>query len=168
MLCTKEKCTGCLSCLNICPKNAIKVITDEQGFWQMQIDETKCIKCKLCQKSCPALFKPNITDLVSKVYACWHKDKAKRQQAASGGLFTALMQNALKHNYFVCGATLTSDMQVKHIIIDKIEDYKLLVGSKYVQSNLSDTFKQIRALLLKVIKYYLAVHLAKYQDCILF
>lgn len=149
MLCTKEKCTGCLSCLNICPKNAIKAITDEQGFWQMQIDETKCIKCKLCQKSCPALFKPNITDLVSKVYACWHKDKAKRQQAASGGLFTALMQNALKHNYFVCGATLTSDMQVKHIIIDKIEDYKLLVGSKYVQSNLSDTFKQIRALLLK-------------------
>ena len=49
MLCTKEKCTGCLSCLNICPKNAIKAITDEQGFWQMQIDETKCIKCKLCQ-----------------------------------------------------------------------------------------------------------------------
>ncbi|WP_233432689.1 4Fe-4S binding protein [Megamonas funiformis] len=32
MLCSKNSCTGCLSCQNICPKNAIQVITDKQGF----------------------------------------------------------------------------------------------------------------------------------------
>ena len=72
-------------------------------FGKCRLTKQNVLNATLCQKSCPALFKPNITDLVSKVYACWHKDKAKRQQAASGGLFTALMQNALKHNYFVCG-----------------------------------------------------------------
>lgn len=43
MLCSKNSCTGCLSCQNICPKNAIQVITDKQGFWQPQIDNEKCI-----------------------------------------------------------------------------------------------------------------------------
>lgn len=149
MLCTKEKCTGCLSCLNICPKNAIKLIFDNQGFWQPEIDKTKCINCRLCHKSCPVFFKP-ATDVFSpKVYACWHKDEVKRRQAASGGLFTALMQNALKKDFLVCGATLTDTMQIKHIIIDKPEEYSLLVGSKYVQSHLNNTFRQIRNFLLQ-------------------
>lgn len=99
MLCTKEKCTGCLSCLNICPKNAINLINDSQGFWQPEIDETKCIHCGLCHKSCPVFFKPATEVFSSKVYACWHKDEKCRQQAASGGLFTALMQNALKRGF---------------------------------------------------------------------
>ncbi|HIX83620.1 MAG TPA: Coenzyme F420 hydrogenase/dehydrogenase, beta subunit C-terminal domain [Candidatus Megamonas gallistercoris] len=148
MLCTKEKCTGCLSCLNICPKNAINLINDSQGFWQPEIDETKCIHCGLCHKSCPVFFKPATEVFSSKVYACWHKDEKCRQQAASGGLFTALMQNALKRGFLVCGATLTDDIEVKHIIIDKPEDYTLLIGSKYVQSDLSDIFRQIRTQLL--------------------
>lgn len=81
MLCTKEKCTGCLSCLNICPKNAINLINDSQGFWQPEIDETKCIHCGLCHKSCPVFFKPATEVFSSKVYACWHKDEVKRKQA---------------------------------------------------------------------------------------
>lgn len=149
MLCDKEKCTGCLSCQNVCPKSAIKSIIDEQGFWQMQIDKTKCINCNLCHKSCPVFFKPQTADFPATVYACWHKDEKCRQQAASGGLFTALMQNALNHDFSVCGATLTDDMQVKHIIINKAEEYSKLIGSKYVQSNINDTFRQIRTLLLK-------------------
>lgn len=59
MLCSKNSCTGCLSCQNICPKNAIQVITDKQGFWQPQIDNEKCINCGLCHKSCPVYFKPH-------------------------------------------------------------------------------------------------------------
>ena len=36
MLCSKNSCTGCLSCQNICPKNAIQVITDKQGFGNLK------------------------------------------------------------------------------------------------------------------------------------
>ena len=44
------------------------------------------------------------------------------------------MLQALSQNFYVCGSTLTDDLKAKHIIINKIEDYPLLIGSKYVQS----------------------------------
>ena len=109
MLCSKNSCTGCLSCQNICPKNAIQVITDKQGFWQPQIDKEKCINCGLCHNSCPVYFKPHNEENLTEIYACWHKNPQKRQQAASGGLFTALMLQALSQNFYVCGSTLTDD-----------------------------------------------------------
>ena len=149
MLCSKNSCTGCLSCQNICPKNAIQVITDKQGFWQPQIDKEKCINCGLCHKSCPVYFKPHNEENLAEIYACWHKNPKKRQQAASGGLFTALMLQALSQNFYVCGSTLTNDLKAKHIIINKIEDYPLLIGSKYVQSFIGTTYKDIRKLLLQ-------------------
>lgn len=149
MLCSKNSCTGCLSCQNICPKNAIQVITDKQGFWQPQIDNEKCINCGLCHKSCPVYFKPHNEENLTEIYACWHKNPQKRQQAASGGLFTALMLQALSQNFYVCGSTLTDDLKSKHIIINKIEDYPLLIGSKYVQSFIGTTYKDIRKLLLQ-------------------
>ena len=70
MLCSKNSCTGCLSCQNICPKNAIQVITDKQGVWQPQIDKEKCINCRLCHKSCPVYFKPHNEENLAEIYAC--------------------------------------------------------------------------------------------------
>lgn len=148
MLCNINDCTGCLSCFNICPKNAINLTVDTQGFWQPKIETTKCINCQLCHKSCPIYFPLHNNKLhTPQIYACWHKDAKKRQEAASGGLFTALMLQALSEKFYVCGATLTKDLKTKHIIINKIDDYTKLIGSKYVQSFLGDTYKQIRQLL---------------------
>lgn len=70
MLCSKNSCTSCLSCQNICPKNAIQVITDKQGFWQPQIDNKKCINYGLCHKSCPVYFKPHNEENLAEIYAC--------------------------------------------------------------------------------------------------
>lgn len=150
MLCHSNNCTGCLSCQNICPKHAIDLIIDEQGFWQPQINKQQCINCGLCHKSCPVFFKVDAHDKITpKIYACWHKDSLKRQQAASGGLFSALMLEALSQNFYVCGATFTPDLQAKHIIIHEQSDYLKLIGSKYVQSYIGSTFREIRQLLLK-------------------
>ena len=64
------------------------------------------------------------------------------------------MLQALSQNFYVCGSTLTDDLKAKHIIINKIEDYPLLIGSKYVQSFIGTTYKDIRKLLLQGEKYY--------------
>ena len=47
MICEKNKCSGCYACYNICPKNAITMIEDEYENIYPQIDENKCINCKL-------------------------------------------------------------------------------------------------------------------------
>ena len=49
----EENCCGCTACYSICPKQAIIMIEDEKGFKYPKIDETKCIKCHLCEKVCP-------------------------------------------------------------------------------------------------------------------
>ena len=49
----KEKCCGCSACLNACPKNAIEMIEDKDGFLYPEIDKSKCIGCKNCLRVCP-------------------------------------------------------------------------------------------------------------------
>lgn len=49
----KEECCGCTACYSICPKNAINMIEDEEGFEYPKITSEKCIRCHLCIKICP-------------------------------------------------------------------------------------------------------------------
>ena len=37
----KEECCGCTACYAICPKEAISMVEDEEGFEYPQIDESK-------------------------------------------------------------------------------------------------------------------------------
>lgn len=49
----KENCCGCEACVNICPKKAIYLEQDFEGFEYPVIDEEKCVNCGLCIKVCP-------------------------------------------------------------------------------------------------------------------
>lgn len=49
----KEECCGCTACFAVCPKNAITMQADEEGFEYPVIDESVCIKCEMCIRVCP-------------------------------------------------------------------------------------------------------------------
>ena len=49
----KENCCGCTACYAICPRNAITMRTDAEGFLYPYIDEGKCVKCHQCEQVCP-------------------------------------------------------------------------------------------------------------------
>ena len=53
----KSECSGCTACMNICPRNAIKMVVDEEGFKYPSIDKEKCIECGACYKICPNVKK---------------------------------------------------------------------------------------------------------------
>lgn len=53
----KEECCGCTACFAICPKEAIVMTEDEEGFLYPEIKEDRCIKCYQCLHVCP--FKNN-------------------------------------------------------------------------------------------------------------
>ena len=48
----KNTCCGCTACMNICPKHAITMVKDEEGFLYPVINQEKCVECGLCKKVC--------------------------------------------------------------------------------------------------------------------
>lgn len=48
----KAECCGCSAYMSVCPRMAISMQPDEEVFLYPVIDETKCIKCGLCEKVC--------------------------------------------------------------------------------------------------------------------
>lgn len=50
-----DKCTGCMACFNSCIRNSIVIEYDQLGFARPVIDNSRCIQCYSCIKSCPVL-----------------------------------------------------------------------------------------------------------------
>ncbi len=50
---TKEECCGCAACAAVCPREAIVMEEDEEGFRYPRIMEEKCVHCSLCERVCP-------------------------------------------------------------------------------------------------------------------
>ncbi|MGN1139139.1 MAG: 4Fe-4S dicluster domain-containing protein [Ruminococcus sp.] len=48
----KEECCGCTACYSICPKGAISMVEDSEGFLYPSVDENKCVCCYSCLKVC--------------------------------------------------------------------------------------------------------------------
>lgn len=144
-----KKCTGCSACLNICPKDAIYMGKDAEGFLVPRIDAKKCIHCGLCNKVCPALNGTSKENQYSlpKVYAGWNKDEKVRLKSSSGGVFSVLAEYFLKKKGYVCGASFDEKNKLGHIIISSKKDLEKLRGSKYVQSEIGDIYKRIKKLL---------------------
>lgn len=139
-----NKCCGCAACANICPKKAISIVQDEEGFYKHHINQDLCINCGLCQKVCPQInFEYENFDVPS-CYAAMADDEL-REKSSSGGVFGVLAHEILKLNGIVCGAAFDENWVVKHIIVDNMNDLEKLHGSKYVQSFISeDLFKKIK------------------------
>ena len=49
----KEDCCGCTACYAICPKGAIEMKEDEEGFEYSHINEEICVRCGMCLRVCP-------------------------------------------------------------------------------------------------------------------
>lgn len=150
-LTTGEKiyCSGCRSCEQVCTQNCVTIEYDNEGFLYPTISKEKCINCGLCIRSCPAskavVTKSNLNNPV--VYAAWNKVNNILNESSSGGVFSAIASYILKNNGVVFGCSLEDNLVAKHIgIRNEVELYKLR-GSKYVQSDTQDTFKQVRNIL---------------------
>lgn len=143
---SKEDCCGCTACANICPKGAITMQEDKEGFLYPVVDKEKCIDCGLCKKVCPvrnAKEKKNKQD----AYLVNNKDEIIRCNSTSGGAFTPIAQYVLKHGGVIFGAAFNNEYKVIHTYVDNENDIEIFRGSKYVQSYLGDTFKNVKEFL---------------------
>lgn len=141
-------CTGCGACYNVCPKDAIEMKLDDEGFLCPVIDEEKCVDCGLCYKSCAVVF-PKYENNEPKCYAVMAADDELRKKSSSGGMFGIIADYILKNKGYVSGAVYNKDFSVKHILINDRKDLEALRRSKYLQSDTNTIYKQIKEKLKK-------------------
>lgn len=137
----KVNCSGCAACYNICPKNAIEMKEDEEGFLYPEVDQDKCIHCNLCDKVCPIINKKEITESETTAFVAYNKNDEIRNKSAAGGIFSALGEKIIDMGGVVFGAYFNEDFEVLHGCTDKKEDLKKFSGSKYVQSVIGDSYR---------------------------
>ena len=141
----KKGCCGCTACKNACPKNAIAMVPDEEGFLYPKVDEDLCIQCHICEKVCP-LQNPLIPEkgFSQRIFAAKHKDVNVVMSSSSGGVFTAISDYILSGGGVVYGAAFDPNFRVCHQRAETPEDRDRFKGSKYVQSDLGDIFLKIQ------------------------
>ena len=114
---------------------------DEKGFLYPVIDKDKCIDCGLCVKVCDfRKFKP--TELLPNCYAVKHSDESEIASSRSGAFFIALAQYVLNKNGVVFGCVIENSRYVFIKYATDKEGVDTFKGSKYVQSDTRDTFKE--------------------------
>ncbi|BCZ48241.1 F420H(2):quinone oxidoreductase [Clostridium gelidum] len=140
---SKKECCGCAACNNICPKQCINMKMDEEGFLYPKVNEEKCTDCGLCEKVCPML-NINIYDMKPGIYACKSKDEEIKFKSSSGGVFSVIADYVLDNNGIVYGAGFNEEFEVMHMMIDNKQDLQKLRGSKYLQSDINESFEKVK------------------------
>ena len=146
----KSECTGCSACADCCPNNCIIMKPDVYGFLYPEIDHSRCIDCKLCEKSCPDFQINSLGNQIDKCLYGYNIDDNITDKSSSGGVFYELAKNVLDKGGIVFGAAWADGFQLRHTVATTLEDLPSLLGSKYVQSNCLGTYKMV--------KQYLANH----------
>lgn len=137
----KKDCCGCAACVQRCPKHCISMKEDEEGFLYPFIDETVCINCGLCEKTCPIISRPEKLPTME-VLAVKNRNEAERMASSSGGVFIALAKKVIEQGGVVFGAVFDENWEVKHTYSETLDGVKPMMGSKYVQSRIGESFCQ--------------------------
>ncbi len=144
----KEKCCGCESCVNVCPKECISFEEDERGFRYPKADRSRCVECGLCEKVCPCLHVAS-PSIPLQTYGAVNEDQTTRLQSSSGGIFTLLAEHIIDQGGVVFGAAYDREWNVEHIGVSDKEGLQRLRGAKYVQSRIGNCLKEAKTLLEK-------------------
>ena len=143
VLAAHQDCTGCTACASGCPKDAISMEQDREGFLYPVIHPERCVRCGHCTAVCPVLHRRPQAPLPA-AFAAWNRDDQVRKDSTSGGVFTALAEYVLEGGGVVFGAALDGRQHLRHIACFRKEDLWRLRGAKYVQSDLTGIYREVR------------------------
>ena len=138
-----KNCTGCQACRLICPQKAIKMVQNEEGFLYPQIDTEKCTGCGLCYNRCPVINAEYSNNLNPDCYIIAASD-ALRKESSSGAFFPILAEYVLNQGGTVYGVVLDDDKKTYHCAVLKKENLSILKGSKYLQSDVKNTYQSVK------------------------
>ena len=138
-------CVGCRSCEQSCPQKCITIEENSEGFLYPVIAEDVCVKCGVCLKKCPINKTVKEEHHPLEAYALKAKDKSFLFNSASGGASDVAVKAVLDKGGYAYGAAYDENFSVSHMEVSDEEGRKKIQSSKYVQSDLKDTFSKAKA-----------------------
>ena len=142
----KEECCGCEACVQVCPKDCIQMKKDREGFLYPFVEVSSCIDCGACERVCPILNPYQKREPIQ-LWAAKTENENIRLQSSSGGVFSELALWIIRKGGVVFGAHFTKNWIVEHTYVETEEELSALRGSKYVQSHIKDSYKQVLSFL---------------------
>lgn len=142
VICNEKECTGCMACYNVCPKKCISMKYNKYGELFPEIDDKICIQCNMCKKVCPNNGEIHKEEPMA-AYATWSNDALDRETSTSGGIASVFYQEAIEKGYIVFGTSFDENLILKHSYTNNREEVKKYKGSKYCQSFIGDSYKNV-------------------------
>lgn len=141
-----EDCCGCSACASVCAKDAIVMVPDALGFLYPQVNLDKCVDCGLCERVCSFndKYDKSLNLLKPDAYAVRHKDINEIEKSRSGAAFVAISDCILENGGVVYGAGYAEHFRVIHKRATTKEERDEFRGSKYVQSDMNNVFRQVK------------------------
>lgn len=138
-----KNCTGCSLCAAVCPSSCITMQENDEGFLYPSIDKDACVECGKCSRTCPATNDLEDGSVSSAFCLACGKDRNFVQESSSGGMAHILSSSFLAESRrAVIGCSMDANGIVRHVAVKDGKDLRLLQGSKYVQSDLREIYKQ--------------------------
>lgn len=144
----KKDCCGCSACVQRCPKQCITMQIDDEGFYYPIVNKSTCIDCGLCEKVCPVINQDSTRE-PQKCIAAIGKREDIVKNSSSAGIFYLLAEKIIQDHGVVFGARFNERWDVFHSWTDNIKGLRPFMSSKYVQSQLGDSYKQAETFLKK-------------------
>ena len=113
------------------------------GFAYPMVDTSVCIGCGRCETVCPIL-NPAKENSPLAVIGAKNRDESVRRTSSSGGTFFELAKEIISRGGIVYGCALDSELVARHIGVETEEDLSALKGSKYVQSDVGATYREVK------------------------
>ena len=139
----ESKCYGCGACRCSCPTGALSMRYSENDFLFYEVDEDLCVSCGKCERVCPSLNPSFGNDNLPAFYAFCASDDI-RTESSSGGMFTVLAEYIFNKGGVVCAAAFDDNFVLRHQFAYSPEDLPKFRGSKYLQSEMGDTYPRIK------------------------
>lgn len=143
-LCDENQCTGCGACGDVCPREAISMQPDSKlGHLRPVVDQSKCIECGKCVRSCHLMQKPELA-VPKKAYAARLKDDEVHILSSSGGVAAALYEHYIREGYWIAGVAMEERTIPEYILTKdptKIQEFR---KSKYLQPEMNDIFRKVK------------------------
>ena len=119
---------------------------DTLGFLYPKVNESKCIDCGLCEKVCQFNDNYDKSQNLSTpdVYGARHKDINEVMRSRSGAAFVAISDYILEQGGIVYGCGYKGHFRVVHKRATTKEVRDEFRGSKYVQSDLTGIYRQVK------------------------